>query len=125
MDAVKYFEEKKRMLNSLGRTGGRCYSVRCLDCPLYSRNNGIDAACEELEMLYPERAVAIVEKWSREHSQKTMLQDLLEKHPKVMLRDDGTPKCVCPGDLGYCKGRYCNEINELDCLACWNRPLEE
>lgn len=122
MDAVKYFEEKRRMLNSLGRTGGRCYSVRYLDCPLYSRNNGIDAACEELEMLYPERAIEIIEKWSQEHPGKTMLQDFLEKYPKANLNIDGTPKGVCPYSLGYeeeqdwCNGR---------CMKCWNRPLEE
>ena len=125
MDTVKYFEEKKRMLNSLGRTKWGCYGVECSNCPLYFNNSGIEVNCGEFELSYPERAVQTVEKWSQEHPQKTMLQDLLEKHHKVMLRDDGTPKYICPGDLGYCEGRYCNEINKLDCIACWNRPLEE
>ena len=123
MDAVKYFGEKKRMLNSLGGTGGRCHSVRCLDCPLYSMNNGIDAVCEELELLYPERAIEIIEKWSQEHPRKTMLSDFLEKYPNAQLDKNGTP-CICPDELGYCEGRYCKP-NELDCVKCWNRPLEE
>ena len=125
MDAVKYFKEKKRMLNSLGRTEGRCYDVECSTCLFCSKNNGIGVGCGELELSYPERAIEIIEKWSQGHPQKTILQDFLEKYPKAKLRNDGTPTGVCPEDLGYCKGRYCNEINKLDCLACWNRPLEE
>lgn len=122
MDTIKYFEEKKRMLNSLGRTGGRCYSVRCLDCPLYSRNNGIDAACEELELLYPERAIEIIEKWSQEHPRKTMLQDFLEKHPKAPLDNDELPD-ICAYLVGY--GRYKECDGETACFKCWNRPLED
>ena len=116
MDAVKFIKEKLRMCKS---------NKYCGDCKLSCQQNEARMDCATYIDNYPEQAVAIVEKWSQEHPQKTMLQDLLEKHPKVMLRDDGTPKFICPGDLGYCEGRYCNEINELDCIACWNRPLEE
>ena len=122
MDAAKYFEEKKRMLNSLGRTKWRCYGVKCSNCPLYVNNNGIDAACEELEMLYPERAVEIIEKWSQEYPQKTFLSDFLEKYPKARLRDNGTPKDVCPYSLGYEEHKGCCDGR---CMKCWNRPLEE
>ena len=124
MEAVKYFEEKKRMLNSVGRTIGFCDSAECSDCPLYFENNGRGLDCNAFEILYPEEAVAIVEKWSQEHPRKTMLQDFLEKYPKARLEKNGTPKDVCPKNLGYCEGIYC-EINKLDCVACWSRPLEE
>ena len=124
MDAVKYFEEKKRMLNSLGRTNGQCDGVKCLDCPLSSKNNGIDISCLELETSYPEEAVAIVEKWSKEHPQKTFLSDFLEKYPKAKLCENHSPYGTCPENLGYCEEIYC-ETNKLDCVACWNRPLEE
>ena len=124
MDAVKYFDEKKRMLDSLGRTEGKCDGVECSDCPFSHKNNGMELYCEVLEVLYTERAVEIVEKWSQEHPRKTMLQDFLEKYPKAKLKENGTPYRICPDTLGYCKGIYC-EINKLDCVACWNRPLEE
>lgn len=124
MDAVKYFEEKRRMLDSLGRIRERCVGVACRDCPLSSKNNGIDISCVEFEALYPERAVKIVEKWSQEHPRKTMLQDFLEKYPKAMLSEDGVPKYTCPHELGYCEEIYCH-TNKGDCLVCWNRPLEE
>ena len=124
MDAVKYFEEKKRMLNSLGRTGGECGGVRCSDCPFSHKNIGGELYCEELEILYPERAVEIIEKWSQEHPQKTFLSDFLEKYPKAKLCENDSPYGTCPENLGYCEETYC-ETNKLDCVACWNRPLEE
>ena len=116
MDAVKFIKERVRMCKS---------NEYCRGCEFYDFKVKADMECATYINIYPEETVAVVEKWSQEHPQKTMLQDLLEKHPKVMLRDDSTPKCVCPEDLGYCEGRYCNEINKLDCVACWNRPLEE
>ena len=122
MDAVKYFNEKRRMLNSLGKNGPGCVGVLCGDCPFSSFDNGMNISCAEIEIDYPEEAVAIVEKWSQEHPQKTILQDFLEKYPKAILNNDGTPKEVCPDTLGYeeeqdrCDGK---------CVACWNRLLEE
>ena len=122
MDAVKYFEEKRRMLNSLGRTKWGCYGVECSNCPLYFNNSGIEVNCGELEMSYPERAIEIIEKWSQEHPQKTFLSDFLEKYPKANLNNDGIPNDVCPDALGYeeeqdwCDGK---------CVECWNRSLEE
>ena len=119
MDAVKYFEEKRRMLNAIGG----CITSSCIDCPIGRDNNGIGVRCTELQIEYPEEAVAIIEKWSQEHPLKTMLSDLLEKYPKASLERDGTPP-LCPEDLGYCEETYC-DMNSLDCTKCWNRPLEE
>lgn len=116
MDAVKFIKEKLRMCKG--------YKM-CNECDLCYLKTKVDMDCDTYIEEYPEQAVAIVEKWSQEHPQKTFLSDFLEKYHKAKLRNDGTPTGVCPEDLGYCKGRYCNEINKLDCLACWNRPLEE
>lgn len=115
MDAIKYFEEKKRMLDSIGRKSGICSGVSCSDCPFYA--NKRELLCGEFESEHPEKAVAIVEKWAEEHPSKTMLQDFLEKHPKAKLNDDGTP-FICPHYLGY---KY---ACEKGCTDCWNRPIE-
>lgn len=123
MDAIKYFEEKRRMLNSLGKNGPGCVGVLCGDCPFSSFDNGMNISCAEIEIDYPEEAVAIIEKWSQEHPRKTMLSDLLEKYPKVSLEKNGTP-VFCPEELGYCEKAYC-DINDLNCVKCWNRQLEE
>ena len=124
MDAVKYFEEKRRMLDSLGRTDRVCYGVECSNCPLHSQNNGRGLNRGELEAIYPEQAIEIIEKWSQEHPRKTMLQDFLEKYPNAKLLKNGIPNSVCPDNLGYCGDINCS-LFEGDCVACWNRPLEE
>lgn len=125
MDAIKYFEEKKRMLNSVGRMGNKCDGVSCLICPISLRNNGSELDCGAFEIIHPEQAVAIVEEWSQEHPQKTMLSDFLEKYPNAKLNNDGTPYRICPHELGYCdKVDECKPFIR-DCVSCWNRPLEE
>lgn len=118
MDAVKYFKEKKRMLKALGG----CKAVNCKKCPFGSFENGSSLTCTDFQNHHPEKAVAIVEKWSQEHPGKTMLQDFLEKYPKARLRDNGTPKDVCPYSLGYEEHKGCCDGR---CMKCWNRPLEE
>ena len=113
MDAIKYFKEKKRMCDKIKRD--------CYKCPLGQTNNGRKANCEGLQLGYPEESVEIVEKWSLENPQKTMLQDFLEKHPNAPLRESGLPKYVCPNLLGYID---MEKENCPDCVGCWNRPLE-
>ena len=123
MDAVKYFKEKRRMLNSLGRKFQRCGGVLCSDCPFSNINNGKGLSCSDFEAEYPEEVVAMVEKWAAEHPQKTMLQDFLERYPNAPLDKIGTP-FICPYEIGYeeqCLDRDCNDIG---CVKCWNRPIE-
>lgn len=114
MDAVKFIKEKLRMCSKF---------EECKNCELYCSRNKTGMDCTTYTNEYPKEAVAIVEKWSQEHPQKTMLQDFLEKYPKAKLEENGTPS-FCPEDLGYCEEVYC-DINSLDCTKCWNRPLEE
>ena len=114
MDAVKYFEERERLLNSLGRTGDLCTGIHCEDCPFNTNTQCIIKKTESVE---------IVEKWSKENPEKTMLNDLLEKHPKMSMNIEGVPRNICPHDLAYCKEMYCG-YNTKDCKTCWNRPLE-
>ena len=119
MDAIKYFEEKKRMLDSLGRKSGICSGVNCSDCPFYAFKRGL--LCGEFEFGYPEEAVAIVEKWAEEHPQKTILSDFLEKFPKANRIEVAWNVCV--KHLGYESYNNCGMEDE-DCAICWNRPLE-
>lgn len=111
MDAIKYIKDKTRM----------CREINCKDCNLSHWLNGTEHSCSEFAYLYPEKAVAIVEKWSEEHPQKTMLTDFKEKYPKAVCDGDGMPEEICPWQLGYeeYKGRC-----SYECVECWNRPLE-
>lgn len=119
MDAVKYFKERTRMMDAFGREKSRCIGVHCNICPLNRENNGKDISCVEFEGEYPETAVEIVEKWSKENPQKTILQDFLEKYPNAKL-SEGIPKSCCHF-LGYPQP---NECEFKKCRDCWNRPLE-
>lgn len=111
MDALKFLEEFDRMCN-------RYVKNYCKGCPrAESPDCGVDKMNEE------ERAKLIsdVEKWSKEHPQKTRLQDFKEKYPNMKLRDSGIPWACC-SYLGYCES--CNEAKS-NCAVCWNTPVEE
>lgn len=114
---TNYFSEKKRM----GRQASGVCKLRCTDCPMGMRNNGIGVTCSDFESSYPEKAIAIVQKWSNAHPQKTYLSELLKIFPNIPLSDDGTPKSLCPFELGVTMTEKCNN----ECVECWNRIIED
>lgn len=121
-----YFAEKRRMTKRA--ENGLC-KLGCSNCPLCSGNNNKGLSCTGFEMLYPEKAIEIVQKWSNEHPQKTYLSEFLKHYPNAMLDTNGVPKnicpkvicpkVICPHDLGL------NEIDNCDkgCVECWNQPI--
>ena len=113
-----YLTEKKRMTKITST--GVC-KITCANCPLSEKNNGKGRLCVDYEMHYPEKAIAIVQKWSDEHPQKTYLSEFLKNHPNVMLNDDGTPE-ICLSSLGLTNYNGCR--NGITCSECWNQPIE-
>lgn len=117
-----YFAEKNRMIKRAGI--GVC-RIKCEDCPLGITNNGMDVLCSELETLYPEKAIEIIQRWSDEHPQRTYLSEFLKNYPNAELDEDGTPNGLCPCQLGL----KCDEDRCLDaksyCVKCWNQLIEE
>lgn len=113
MDAVLFLKEWERMC----KANGGC--VSCEFCKEFGGDNecGLDATN------HPEKAVEIVEKWSRENPVKTMMSDFFEKFPNAHKEDTGAPM-VCPWTMGYCESdsEICDNLN---CYDCWSRPLEE
>lgn len=103
------------------RAGIGVCRIKCEDCPLGITNNGMDVLCSEFETLYPEKAIANVQKWSNAHPQKTYLSELLKIFPNIPLSDDGTPKSLCPFELGVTMTEKCNN----ECVECWNRIIED
>lgn len=119
MTALEFLKEKKRMCKS--------YGMFCAGCEIYRKKG--ECFCEEFIRDFPEEAIAIVEKWSKEHPQKTLLQDLLEKYPNAELRYNKFPE-ICPYSLGYETNENCfldtdEQFFSEECEECWNRPLEE
>lgn len=112
-----YFAEKLRMTKRA--KNGPC-KLGCSNCPLCSINNNKGQSCTAFEMLYPEKAIEIVQKWSDAHPQKTFLTEFLKNYPNAPLDDDGAPKGVCPHTLGL------TDIDDCDdnCVKCWNQPIE-
>lgn len=115
-----YLIEKLRMTKRA--KSGIC-KIKCSDCPLCSKNNGISKfiSCISFEMYHPEKAIEIVQRWSDEHPQRTYLSEFLEHYPNVQLYDTGLPKGVCPYNLGL------TDIDDCDnnCVKCWNQPIED
>lgn len=113
-----YFAEKQRMTK---RTKNGLCKIKCSNCPLCSDNNGEGLSCPTFEMYYPEKAIAIIQKWSDEHPQKTYLSELLKNYPNAPLADNGTPD-ICPEKLGLTDIKTCRVGG---CVECWNQPIEE
>lgn len=121
MKTENYFAEKKRMIKRAGI--GVC-RIKCEDCPLGITNNGMNVLCSELETLYPEKAIEIVQKWSDTHPQRTYLSVLLTHFPKIELSDAGIPKWICPHELGLDEIEDCGGT-DICCAECWNQPIED
>lgn len=126
-----YLVEKKRMTKS----NKYICTIDCNDCPLSGLNNGINISCSSLEMDYPDKAVEIVQRWSNEHPQKTLLTEFLKHYPDVEMSSDGFPDYILPCILGLvekkdiCKNRcfyfYDKDKGCRPCYDCWNTLVEE
>lgn len=116
MDAIKFLKEKNRMTK-------KC-SIDCSDCPLSSEKNTTGFACGDLQRVYSEIAVSIVEKWAEEHPQETRLSQFLKYYPNAPLDMYGIPR-ACVKDLGIVEYEYLCSDDCTDCPDCWNTPLEE
>lgn len=117
--AANYFNEKARMTKK--DKLGRC-KLYCGECPLNNKNNGTseNLLCGAFEAVYPEKAIAAVQKWSDQHPQKTFLSELLKNYPNTPPGDDGTPN-FCPYRLGLMNIDDCRK--DHNCVKCWSQPV--
>lgn len=127
-----YLSEQARMTKS--SNAGVC-RISCNHCPLSRFNNDEEMLCTELELRHPEKAIAIVQKWSDEHPQTTYLSEFLENYPNAQLKTVllysqldagvislGILKCICPYHLGLMSREDCRK--DHNCVKCWNQPIE-
>lgn len=117
-NSLNYMREKDRMCSSYIKSCNDCLDS---ECPLKVTQNGITITCRRFESLYPEKAIAIVQRWSDEHPPKTFLTEFLKNYPNAQLRIDGTPKVVCPYYLGLISRDDCRK--DHNCVKCWNQPI--
>ena len=124
-----YLREQARMTKS--SDVGVC-RISCNHCPLSRFNNDEEMLCTELELRHPEKAIAIVQKWSDEHPQRTYLSEFLKNYPNAQLKtvllyspriiSPEIPKCICPYHLGLMSSDDCRK--DHNCVKCWNQPIE-
>jgi len=58
--AKELHDKKMEMLNDLGRIGGGCNGVYCINCPLDNTNNGKNISCVNLEAEHFDEYVKII-----------------------------------------------------------------
>lgn len=91
MEAVEFLEEQYRMCEAL--------KSHCEECGLSYTNNKTDLFCADFIKRHPEEAVAIVEKWAKEHPRKTWQSEFLKLFPNARIAVDGCIGEICPSDL--------------------------
>ena len=111
MDVLEYFKIKKRMTN-------KC-EMKCDECPLYDKSNNKQLGCKRFEMLYPNEAIQIVERWEKEHPIMTNAEKY-EQMMKNLLGDDFEIE-ICPSKSHDVPGCACEKMNNCnDCVKFWN-----
>lgn len=110
MDAVEFL-----------KTLGRMCNAECIRCEFWKRKSGGES-CTSWQKNHPEEAVAIVEKWAKEHPVKTRQSEFLKQWPDARIKKaDGLPMaspCDLDGKLaGKCDGIHCPECRKKFWLA--------
>lgn len=115
----EYFAEKRRMTK---RTSDGTCKIECSDCPLSGLTNKTPECmtCVTFEMYHPEKAIAVIQKWSDEHPPKTYLSEFLEHYPNAQLSDKGLPM-ICSHLLGLMRRDDC----KANCIECWGQTIED
>lgn len=113
MDATKFFKEWNRMCDTV---------TDCKNCPI--GNQHLPATrneCALFAFYNGDVTVKCVEKWSKEHPQKTRLQDFKEKYPKSKIEEENYEN-ICCEVVGYCK-KCSHGYDAAACKDCWNEPV--
>lgn len=110
MDAVEFLKTLSRMCN-----------CECCNCEFRKRLSVFET-CTSWRKTHPEEAVAIAEKWAKEHPVKTRQSVFFEQWPDARIhKEDGLPMaspCDLDGKLaGKCEGITCPECRKKFWLA--------
>lgn len=114
MDAVEFLKTLCRMCN-----------CECYNCEFKKRLSGFET-CTVWRKTHPEEAVAIAEKWEKEHPIKTRQSEFLKQWPEAEI--DDTYGCLTldpcqfyPKMRKECVGNLCPECRK----AFWLAEMEE
>lgn len=120
MDAVRYLEETRRMCRFFSH-------VACVGCPaLINRQNCMFADVIVNYGTKTTDAVAIVEKWAKEHPIKTRNSEFLKHYPNAINCEGVLSICPKWVDESY---NPCNGCSKIDCDDCkeeyWMQEVEK
>lgn len=110
MDAVEFV-----------KTLGRICNAECIKCEFWGRRSKGES-CNSWQKNHPEEAVAIVEKWAKEHPAKTRQSEFLKHYPGARILAHGCLN-VCPidvfsdADINCCNAQPCFECKKAFWLA--------
>lgn len=117
MDAVEYLKTLNRM----------CH-CECFKCEFRKVRSEFET-CPVWQRTHPEEAIAIVEKWAKEHPIKTRQSEFLKMFPNVILNDKGQPSlCAKLLDTTYHRVGGCGLDVDI-CQRCmdnfWGHEVED
>ena len=113
MDAVEYI-----------KTLGRMCNVECARCEFWKRRSSFES-CIVWQKTHPEEAVAIIEKWAKEHPVKTRQSEFLKHYPDARILPHGCLN-ACPMDVFSDTGINCNAQPCHECKkAFWLAEVED
>ena len=93
MDAVEFFKEHGRMCDSLAPS---CIGCEIMKSVAYTTDG--HGTCREYIKRHPDEAVAIVERWAKEHPRKTRQSEFLKMFPRASMTADGII-AFCPDSM--------------------------
>lgn len=125
MDAVEFLRKQGRMCKTFDSCSGRDGGAMC---ELYAKSNEKGLSCADYANYYPEEAVAIVERWAKEHQKKTRQSEFLKMFPRVGMDADGIVEfCPMSMDLDFpCPARQSLNYHCPECRKeYWLEEVDE
>lgn len=107
MDAVDFTKERERMCMT--------FNMRCEGCEIANHMEG-NESCNDYIKRLPAEAVAIVERWAKEHPKKTRQSEFLKMFPRVKIERDVIK--FCPEDMDSDFQCQAKEKLSFSCATC-------
>lgn len=114
---MNILKEWQRMCRAMSDEKDDCLR----DCPIVGTCPITSESITEIDIEDMEQAIR---KWAEEHPRKTYLQDFKEKFPNApggYLPGGLCRNAVYTGQIECCYA----DIDDMSCLKCWNRPMED
>ena len=128
MDAIEYLKTIKRMCELHKPI---CWGEdNHTPCELRIKANAKGMSCSDYTTTFSEEAVAIVEKWAKEHPRKTRQSEFLKMFPNAQIFKEILTINPCAIDSSrFCTEKcYAYDDNNAGCFECrknyWTEEVE-